>query len=167
MDARGIRIHNCCRNLVKYFRKLDLAKIGARLDFSAPPNTINDGIPPVNHQDQASTVRFEWDPSKAAANVRKHGVSFGQACGVFLDKYALSLFDKQPEAKTMKKEYDFTNAEQGRFHRKPEQLEVPVYLDKDVADRLRAKGQGRAADLSDVVNSVLRKDLELVEMLKK
>jgi uncharacterized DUF497 family protein len=30
-------------------------------------------------------VRFEWDARKAAANLRKHGVSFGEAASVFLD----------------------------------------------------------------------------------
>ena len=40
-------------------------------------------------------MRFEWYPSKAAANARKHGVSFEQACEVFVDEYALSLFDKK------------------------------------------------------------------------
>jgi uncharacterized DUF497 family protein len=31
-------------------------------------------------------VRFEWDPKKAAANVRKHGVSFEEAQTAFDDK---------------------------------------------------------------------------------
>jgi uncharacterized DUF497 family protein len=30
-------------------------------------------------------VEFEWDPSKAAANLRKHGVSFNEAATVFGD----------------------------------------------------------------------------------
>jgi uncharacterized DUF497 family protein len=30
-------------------------------------------------------VRFEWDPTKAEANLRKHGVSFGEASTVFQD----------------------------------------------------------------------------------
>ena len=67
----------------------------------------------------------------------------------------------------MKAEYDFTNAEQGKFCRKREQLEIPVYLDRDVAKVLRAKGKGAGGDLSEVVNSILRKDLELAEMLKR
>jgi hypothetical protein len=41
---------------------------------------------------------FEWDPSKAAANQRKHGVSFGQAATVFLDPRALSLYDDEHSA---------------------------------------------------------------------
>ena len=34
-------------------------------------------------------LRFEWDPRKAAANLRKHGVSFEEARTVFLDEDAL------------------------------------------------------------------------------
>jgi uncharacterized DUF497 family protein len=33
-------------------------------------------------------VRFEWDPDKAAANLRKHGVSFEEAIRVFADPLA-------------------------------------------------------------------------------
>jgi uncharacterized DUF497 family protein len=38
-------------------------------------------------------LRFEWDPRKAAANERKHGVSFDEAATVFLDDNALLLQD--------------------------------------------------------------------------
>ena len=34
--------------------------------------------------------------------------------------------------KKMKKEYDFSKAVQGKFYRPIEQIEVPVYLDKEV-----------------------------------
>ena len=30
-------------------------------------------------------MRFEWNAQKAAANLRKHGVSFGEAASVFFD----------------------------------------------------------------------------------
>lgn len=30
---------------------------------------------------------FEWDPEKAAANLRKHHVSFEKACEVFFDPF--------------------------------------------------------------------------------
>jgi uncharacterized DUF497 family protein len=36
---------------------------------------------------------FEWDPSKAAANRRKHRVSFEEAATVFLDPRGRSLYD--------------------------------------------------------------------------
>jgi len=31
----------------------------------------------------------------------------------------------------MKNEYDFTNAQQGKFFRPIEELEIPIYLDKE------------------------------------
>ena len=37
--------------------------------------------------------RFAWDPTKAAVNRRKHGVSFEQAAAVFRDPLALSRYD--------------------------------------------------------------------------
>jgi uncharacterized DUF497 family protein len=39
-------------------------------------------------------VRFEWDPTKAAGNLRKHGVSFDVAIRVFADPFALTLQDR-------------------------------------------------------------------------
>ena len=38
---------------------------------------------------------FEWDPVKAKENVRKHGVSFERAAHVFLDPFAVSVFDDE------------------------------------------------------------------------
>ena len=38
-------------------------------------------------------MNFEWDPLKAEANVRKHGVMFDEAATVFLDQLAVSGSD--------------------------------------------------------------------------
>ncbi len=38
-------------------------------------------------------MEFEWSPPKAAANVRKHGVTFDGAATVFLDELAVSGAD--------------------------------------------------------------------------
>ena len=35
-------------------------------------------------------MKFEWDPRKAEANLRKHGVSFDEGASVFHDPLALS-----------------------------------------------------------------------------
>jgi len=35
-------------------------------------------------------MNYEWDPPKAMANVKKHGVTFDEAATVFLDPMALS-----------------------------------------------------------------------------
>jgi uncharacterized protein len=36
---------------------------------------------------------FEWDIAKAAANLRKHQVSFEEAKSVFFDDFAVQFFD--------------------------------------------------------------------------
>lgn len=41
-------------------------------------------------------VDFEWDEDKAASNLRKHGVDFADAVGVFDDPLALSMPDEDP-----------------------------------------------------------------------
>ena len=38
-------------------------------------------------------IRFAWDPAKAAANLRKHGIAFDEAQTVFEDEEALILPD--------------------------------------------------------------------------
>jgi uncharacterized protein len=38
-------------------------------------------------------MRFQYDPAKAAANVRRHGVSFADAEGVLEDPLALTIED--------------------------------------------------------------------------
>lgn len=43
----------------------------------------------------AKALRFEWDPAKARANQRKHGVSFEEARTVFLDEEALLRADDE------------------------------------------------------------------------
>jgi uncharacterized protein len=38
---------------------------------------------------------FEWDAAKAAANIRKHGVSFEEAATAFKDDFAATARDLQ------------------------------------------------------------------------
>ena len=42
-------------------------------------------------------MRFQFDPAKAAANLKKHGVSFSDAEGVFHDPLALTIEDPDAE----------------------------------------------------------------------
>ncbi len=38
-------------------------------------------------------MEFEWDPNKAAANLRTHGVSFQEAASVFADPLSVTVTD--------------------------------------------------------------------------
>jgi hypothetical protein len=42
-------------------------------------------------------MSFEWDPVKAEANLRKHGVNFAEAEPVFVDDFALTLTDDESD----------------------------------------------------------------------
>jgi uncharacterized DUF497 family protein len=40
-------------------------------------------------------INFEWDTPKAAANLKKHQVSFDEAKSVFYDEFAIQFFDDE------------------------------------------------------------------------
>jgi uncharacterized protein len=40
-------------------------------------------------------IKFEWDPGKAATNLKKHQVSFEEAKSVFFDEFAVQFFDEE------------------------------------------------------------------------
>jgi uncharacterized DUF497 family protein len=59
-------------------------------------------------------VRFEWNARKAAANVRKHGVSFDEAASVFLD--SLSATGDDPDHSLDERRFvTFGNSSSGRL----------------------------------------------------
>jgi len=63
----------------------------------------------------------------------------------------------------MKDEYDFSDAEHGKFYRRGAQLIPPVHLDPDILSYLAAHAEARGTSLNDLVNELLRKDIELIE----
>ena len=38
-------------------------------------------------------IEFEWDEAKAAANIKKHHVSFDEAKSIFFDEFGVQFFD--------------------------------------------------------------------------
>jgi hypothetical protein len=63
----------------------------------------------------------------------------------------------------MKDEYDFSNAPRGRFYRQDVVLAPPVHLDPEVLAFLTARAAARGIPLNDLVNALLKKDMELIE----
>lgn len=45
------------------------------------------------------TYEFEWDPTKARENLKKHRITFERAATIFLDPQALSEFDEEESLK--------------------------------------------------------------------
>jgi hypothetical protein len=61
----------------------------------------------------------------------------------------------------MKDEYDFSNAEQGKFYVPAEEIQIPIYLDQDVARYFAEKCQAAPESLQVLINDLLRKDIEI------
>jgi hypothetical protein len=66
----------------------------------------------------------------------------------------------------MKREYDFSKGERGKFYRPGAKLNLPIYLDEEVLGYLSERAQSKGIDLSQLVNQILRKEIELVEALR-
>ena len=60
----------------------------------------------------------------------------------------------------MKDDYDFSNAEQGKFYIPVEQIELPIYLDKDLVLCLEKKCQKSHESLQIMVHKLLRRAIE-------
>ena len=64
----------------------------------------------------------------------------------------------------MPAEIDFSNGTRGEFFRPGAKLNLPVYLDDQVQARLTELANAKGVDLSALVNQLLKKDIELIEM---
>ena len=63
----------------------------------------------------------------------------------------------------MKDEYDFSDAEQGKFYRPLEELDIPIYLDNDIKKIFLEKIKEKGSDfsLSKIINSLIKQDIEI------
>jgi predicted HicB family RNase H-like nuclease len=66
----------------------------------------------------------------------------------------------------MQNDYDFSNAERGKFHRKDMVLEVPIYLDPQVHEYLAARAKAKGIEVNQLVNDLLKRDIDLIEAAK-
>lgn len=66
----------------------------------------------------------------------------------------------------MKTEYDFSKGERGKFFREGAKFNLPVYLDDEVAAYLQRQAQAKGKDLNEIVNEMLKQDIQLIEAVK-
>ncbi len=66
----------------------------------------------------------------------------------------------------MKDEYDFFNATRGKFFRKDIALDIPVYLNASVRDYLTARAMAKGVEVNELVNDLLKRDIDLIEAAK-
>ena len=65
----------------------------------------------------------------------------------------------------MKEEYDFKNAEQGKFYRPLDELKIPIYLNPEVEGFVIKLAKEKKVDIDVMVNMLLMKDKELSQFL--
>jgi len=66
----------------------------------------------------------------------------------------------------MKKEYDFSKGVRGKFYKPDIKINLPVYLDSEVLYLVQKIAKKRKMDISSVVNSLIKNDIEVVENTK-
>lgn len=70
---------------------------------------------------------------------------------------AAPLDDDMPD------EIDFSKGVRGKFFKPGAQLDVPVYLEAEVQAYLAARAKARGIEVTQLVNELLKKDIELIE----
>jgi len=66
----------------------------------------------------------------------------------------------------MRKEYDFSKGEKGKFHRPDMKLNIPIYLDDEVSAFVDKIASKKGIDRSSVVNELLKGDIKLAEAME-
>jgi hypothetical protein len=69
-----------------------------------------------------------------------------------------------PDHDDMPADIDFSGGTRGRFYRPGAQVQLPIHLDAKVQDTLVAIANAKGIDLSVLVNDLLKKDIELIQM---
>ena len=66
----------------------------------------------------------------------------------------------------MKEQYDFSKGDRGKVYRPNSVFKIPVYLDEKVQNYLAANAERKGIDLSDLVNDLLKREIEIIESIK-
>ena len=66
----------------------------------------------------------------------------------------------------MKKEYDFSKGERGKFYNKDAKLNLPIYLSDDTLLFIKKIAENRKTDMSSVVNDLLKQEKKIFDYMK-
>ena len=66
----------------------------------------------------------------------------------------------------MKDKYDFSKGVRGKFYRPDAIFKEPIYLDDEVQTWLSTCADMKGIDLSELVNKLLKKEIEIIEAVK-
>jgi hypothetical protein len=65
----------------------------------------------------------------------------------------------------MKKEYNFSKGERGKFYRQNVRIHLPIYLDQESLKFVEKIAKKKKADLTSVVNDIIKGERELAKTL--
>jgi hypothetical protein len=60
----------------------------------------------------------------------------------------------------MRKKYDFSKGERGKFYRSDMKLNIPIYLDEEVSAFIEKIASRKGIDRTSVVNEILKGDIK-------
>ena len=62
----------------------------------------------------------------------------------------------------MKKEYDFSRAERGKFYRKNAEVRLPIYLGTRLQKQVEGLATRTGRDMGDLVNHIVETEMRLI-----
>ena len=66
----------------------------------------------------------------------------------------------------MKKEYDFSRGERGKFYRPDAKLRIPIYLDEEALVFALEIAERRKKDVSEVVSELLKSEKRIAKLVR-
>ena len=67
----------------------------------------------------------------------------------------------------MKKEYDFSKGERGKFYSPDAELYLPIYIEPDMMEVLIKFSKKKGVEVATIVNEWIKKDISIVETITK
>ena len=66
----------------------------------------------------------------------------------------------------MKKSYDFSQGERGKFYNPDAKLNIPIYLEGETLSFVEKIAEKKRTDISSIVNEMLKTDIQLINQAK-
>ena len=67
----------------------------------------------------------------------------------------------------MKREYDFSKAERGKFYRRGAKMILPIYLEATLQKQLEPLARSQGKGIGDVGNDILKNQVQLLTTLNR
>lgn len=100
-------------------------------------------------------MEFQFDPAKAAGNLRKHGVSFADAESLFSDPLA----PRRQRYAHMRPEYDFSKGKRGAITPTKGKTRITIYIDDTVLEEFRTRAEKAGGGYQTMINEALKAHL--------